>query len=473
MTQLNPYLHPQIAALLQETDMLLISSEDHDGPVHVLVPEIMRENAQKFLKVFKELGINGTVHYAHKASRSTALVKCAHSLGLSIDVASKNELVSALVQGFNGADISCTGPKDNKFLKRAVETGCLIAIDSLSELHRLTDVLSPEHKVNILIRLNDLAPADRKLQLKPSRFGLSKQQLSQVYDFLHANPRITFVGFHYHHDGYDSIAKAEFVKDMLSTIHEAYKQGFSPTILNIGGSFRAQTLAEPKAWQGYVDQLCERVRLDQPTDVWGTDPYGLKMNESRKLIGREKLLSLSSNEQPDSFLHAVLNSDFSADQSLAEVIGDNIFTVMIEPGYSLIYNCGVSIFTVTEVKDAGNNNFFIVLNGNMFHLASRMFEPVNDPILIPRHQATTAEFSGYLVGNLCREDDFLMKRKINFSQKPQSGDLVIFANTAAYSSDFEETMSIQQPRGTKLIATQSTHSWKIMTEDEYISHLER
>lgn len=469
MVTLSPALHPQIAALLQQKDALFDLSRTHEGPTHVVVPEIMRENAVPFFSVFKRKNIHGVVSYAHKASRSPSLVRYSQSIPLHIDVASKNELRSAIQAGYTGSQISCTGPKSDLFLQLALETGCLIAIDSVTELQRAREILAETQTARILVRLHDLSSTDRQLTLKKSRFGIAKKQLPDVYAILREDNRIALEGFHHHHDGYDAIAKAEFLKDMLHVVEDAHRQGFRPTILDIGGSFRAPVLEHPSRWEEYVDQLCEKVRRGQSTDIWGNDTYGLQLSESGKLTGREKLLSFSTIDTPEQFLEAVLSSEFAANQSLADAIGDNLFTLMVEPGYALLYNAGISIFTVTEVKMTEDGTRFLVLNGNMFHISSRMFEYIADPIHIPIHPTRQGNTDAYLVGNLCREDDFLMRRKVHFPQEVATGDLLVFANTAAYSSDFEETQSIQQAPGKRYIATLRGNHWNICTEEEFIT----
>ncbi len=466
MIPLKPFLHPALRELLGEADLLRAATQNHDGPVHIIVPAIMEDNIATLQSTFAKLGAEVAIHYAHKASRASAFVATAKKAGIHIDVASLGELESALARGFSGEQISCTGPKSDAFLGRAAQLGCLIAVDSFAELVRLEKQLEPQQTARILIRLNDLSAQGRKLQVKASRFGVSKQQLPAMYDWFKAHTNITLLGFHYHHDGYDSNAKTEFLRDLLFVMQDAYQQGFSPRIIDLGGSLRAATLQDPSAWQDYVDDLCQLVREGKPAPVWGTNPYGLTTNDVGAVVGREKLLSLSSSDSPQAFLSAILTSEFSAGQTLLDTLNENFFTLMIEPGYALIYNAGISLFTVMEVKESSDGNSFVVLNGNMFHLASKMFEPISDPQLLAwKVKPLPGGFSGYLVGNLCREDDFLMKRQVHFPQKPQPGDIIIFANTAAYASDFEESAAIQQTPGKKIVAQKDNGRWKILSQE--------
>ena len=116
---------------------------------------------------------------------------------------------------------------------------------------------------------------------------------------------------------------------------------------------------------------------------------------------------------------------------------------MIEPGYALVFNAGLTVLRVIDVKtDAAGNNI-IVTNGNMYTLGSRMYEPLTDPIIIPSSERARKDWKGYIVGNLCREDDFLMQRKIETNYKPIVDDLIVFPNTGAYA-DFEDANPILQ-----------------------------
>ena len=59
-----------------------------------------------------------------------------------MDVASHGELLSALQAGFVGERLEATGPKNEKFIRLALQHGVVIAIDSTDELFLISKVLS-------------------------------------------------------------------------------------------------------------------------------------------------------------------------------------------------------------------------------------------------------------------------------------------------------------------------------------------
>jgi diaminopimelate decarboxylase len=114
-----------------------------------------------------------------------------------------------------------------------------------------------------------------------------------------------------------------------------------------------------------------------------------------------------------------------------------------------------------------------VLDGNIYNLGlAKMFHYTTDPILIPQKQSdenSHQEFQAFVVGNLCREDDFLINRLINFTQEPQPGDLLIFTNTAAYFAGFEDASPIMHPTSKFLVVSKTEKDeWIISTPENYI-----
>ena len=255
------YIKPKLALTLQEfinTQDLFAIKSLHEGVVHIGFPDQMQHNIQRFQNCFASFGLEPEIYYAHKSSKNPCFVKHAYEQGIKIDVASKNELLSALQAGFSGEKIEATGPKNNDFLTLAIKNNCLISIDSQSELERIIQIqtnLDQNQKVRILIRLNNLPINGRSINLKPSRFGINYQELPQLYLILVQYENILLEGFHFHVDGYDASMKGGFLDSMLEVLKSAYYHGFQPTILNIGGAFRDQTLQDYQDWTSYIESI--------------------------------------------------------------------------------------------------------------------------------------------------------------------------------------------------------------------------
>ena len=176
-------IQPKINSNLQE----FINSQDlfalknlHEGVVHIGFPEEIKQNIDKIKTVFENLGVELKLYLAHKATKNQAFVKQALKCGIGIDVASKNELISALSAGFTGDKIEATGPKNDDFLMLAIFHNCLVSLDCVSELQRLIDIyqkLNLKTKIPILIRLNNPEIVGRNIKVKDSRFGSNKENL--------------------------------------------------------------------------------------------------------------------------------------------------------------------------------------------------------------------------------------------------------------------------------------------------------
>jgi diaminopimelate decarboxylase len=473
MPQLKPLLHPKVRDVIRDTGLLFRAADLHAGPVHIIVPEVMDDSIARFRNTFSELGVDTHIYFAHKATRSPALVKQAQYNGINIDVASVNELVSALANGFTGTRISCTGAKNDTFLTLAIQHGCIISLDSVEELDRilkLRAVIRNASPTSLLVRVNDLRTKDRDIQLKRSRFGIAKKDLPAVLERIKgAKDGLRFRGFHYHHDGYDSETKAGFLEDMLSLTEQAFRNGLTPDSIDIGGVYKTKLIEDYTAWGEYVERLCSRVLEGLDPEVWGTSPYGLHLNEKGRLSGKEKLQSLAGKDDYVPFVQDVFLNETLRERPLNSLIAEAMLRIIIEPGNALVYNCGFTLVRVIGVKHDPSGDAIVLTDANIFNLSSKMFDPLTDPFLIraPGSAPEEAEFPAYVAGNLCREDDMLLRRRVSFPAMPKPGDLLCFANTAAYSSDFEDAHAIQQPTGKKWVVTGSPGIFALCAEEVY------
>lgn len=464
---IKPYIHPKLKKVVESKNKLFEVSKLHNGAIHILMPEIMEENIHEFKNVFEELEIDYDIRYAHKVNKSTALVRQAKSNGINMDVASYNELVSALSCGFTGKEISCSGPKSKKFLLLALQHGCLISLDSIGELETIIE-LSHKHgisNVDTLIRINDLAGPDRNLLKKNVKFGIPQRKLEELKQLCKENSFINLKGIHFHFDEFQFEIKAGAIENALIIFQQLYSEGFTPTIIDIGGGFRGKELEDKNDWEKYIDFLSDAKRNNSPSDTWGNRAYGVHVNGRGGIDGREIVTKRYRELNNGEFLNSILSKEFEENQPIYKKINESMFTVMIEPGYSLAINTGFTILKVESYKTLSNGDEAITVNANILNLSSRMWEYYLDPILIPREEKNNEGFYGYIIGNLCRDDDILIQRKVYFKQKPESGDLILLMNTSSYVSDFEDATAIQQEPGKKFIAKNINNNIELFDEN--------
>jgi len=461
---------------IQNEDLFALKNL-HEGVVHVGFPQEIEQNIEKVKEVFNNFGIELKLYLAHKATKNQGFVKQALKCGVGIDVASKNELISALACGFTGEKIEATGPKNSEFLQLAILHFCLISIDSIQELQRLVEIyqkLNLNKQVPILIRINNPEITGRNVTVKNSRFGSNKQEISSFYKIIREYKFLDFKGFHFHADGYDPNMRAGILEDLINLMQKSFEAGFSPEIVNLGGALREQTLEDYQDLSEYLEELENKLLTNQKLPTWGNQSYGLFVNEKNKIGGKDKALSRFYKSSFDIDLQTTLESENQGGRILAEILTENMFSLALEPGYAILQQAGISVVKIIEVKKASDSRNLIVVEANLYNLGlAKMFQYITDPILISKqkenHEKTQNEkpFQALIVGNLCREDDFLIDREISFDIKPEAGDLLIFTNTAAYFAGFEDGSPIMHPTSKFLVAYKQNSNWKITTPENY------
>jgi len=192
-------------------------------------------------------------------------------------------------------------------------------------------------------------------------------------------------------------------------------------------------------------------------------------SEQGKIKGTLNTYKFFDPQSSDSYLDELLSQPSSlANQSVGEVLRDRMIEVMIEPGRALADQCGITTAKVAYTKKSSTGESLIGLEMNRADLAFLEHEVFIDPILVTCDENTSNRpSSAYVLGNLCLEGDLIFIRKINFIAIPQSGDLLVFANTAGYYSDFSAHSAIRQPKATKVAISKQDNSLLWSLDDLY------
>ncbi|MDE1171623.1 MAG: hypothetical protein PW734_10525 [Verrucomicrobium sp.] len=467
-----PRLGPEMKALLDSTDTLFRAAALHNGPVHLITPGALERNVAQMREAFESLGLDHQIYFAHKACKSSALAKQARKSGIGIDVASRNELVAALGAGFTGERIICTGPKNREFLRLALMQGCLISCDSEDELEKLAELLEEHPEIasaQILLRISNIRSRDRSAIAAASRFGIPQESLPRIFEWLPTVPRLVLKGFHNHNDERNRDAKAGFIDNLLSLMEQAYAAGFAPTIVDIGGGLRSIRVANAQDWSDFIDQLAQGLLDKTGTGTWRNFGLGMSISEKGAIAGRERVQGkYASDEEFQDVLTTVLQNDAFRGRPLAEIFAENMFSIAVEPGFALLQQCGLTLLRVVGVKEAADGTPLVLVDGNIYSLSQGVTEILYDPYLIPRQKEGQARpFAANVIGNMCREEDVITKRRIVFDQVPREGDLLCFTNTAAYNSDFEDSNPHQHPMGRRFVAQERGGEWSLLSEEAY------
>tara|TARA_B100001750_G_C15486354_1_gene588544 strand:+ start:99 stop:1574 length:1476 start_codon:yes stop_codon:yes gene_type:complete len=470
---LTPIVSESIKEWLEDPKRVFTASDYHKGPVHIIFPENMTKNINDLKQTMDDMGLQYRIFFAHKPTKSAAFIRQALYSNIGLDVASENELVSALSAGFTGDNIECTGVKSNAFLELALRHKCLVVADSIGELNRMKMIKQQcnlLHKTNILIRVSDVRFADRQQKLRHSRFGVPQNALAEVLEFFDHNDDFIFKGYHLHNDERESDIRAGQLESLLTMMEDAYRLGHEPIYINIGGGLRRKVLENYDSWAHFVNALEESLMEHRDAVSWERYGYGMRLNDKGKVMGRGAVQGLIPNIDFTQVLKDMFTSNRQRGRELGAIITENGFDVITEPGNALLDQCGISLFTVIETKQSRDGANLVLMDANMYNLAVPMREYLLDPIHIPRSKNEDFEnltYEGYLIGNLCREEDFLMRRKLSFKQKPQAGDIIAFINTAAYKMDFENANPHLHSDGRKIVAYKKEGQWFSCSEDAY------
>lgn len=470
---IRPKIHNLVQEYITNKENLDIVSHFSDWPIHIIFPDIFRENIEKYKNFFNEYNLDYKIFYAHKTNKSSAFLQIAEEENIWMDVASKNELTHALACGFTWERISCSGPKSNDFLFLAMKHGCLISIDWIHELQQIVEIYNRWNfpRVNLLIRINDLTSSDRVIASKNTKFWLSQTLLPKVYDLLNKYDFLILQGIHFHFDEHQHEIKAWAIENAIWILQESYQYWFTPSIIDIWWGMRWEELEDKKDWKNYIDFLSDSKKQWLDTHTWWNRGYWIHVSDRWWIEGRELVEKRYREIDPIKFLWNVLN--FQTFQWwLLESIQDSMFQIMIEPGYSLTLWCGFTLLKITGYKNLSNWDEAIIVNANILNLSSKMWEYFTDPILISKNQNNVTDwndnFYGFIFWNLCRDDDILIQKKVYFQSKPSIWDYVLFMNTSSYISDFEDASPISQDKWMKIVVKKQKNNFKIYPDKNVI-----
>jgi len=119
---------------------------------------------------------------------------------------------------------------------------------------------------------------------------------------------------------------------------------------------------------------------------------------------------------------------FEYARALRETIGENIVTLILEPGRVIIGNAGILVTRVLYTKSTANKRFIIVDAGMNDLIRPALYDSFHavQPVKMTHSEMFTAD----LVGPICETGDFLAKGRKMPPFKP--GDLVAIMSAGAY-----------------------------------------
>ncbi|MDK1474495.1 Y4yA family PLP-dependent enzyme [Streptomyces sp. 549] len=482
---LRPRLEPPLAALLEAGPFLHSLADALGSPLNVLLPDVVAENAARFRAVYRRHHLTGRVYFAHKANRSSALLRrlaAEESRSVGVDVASTGELQHALSCGFTGDRVMATGPKDAGFLWLAARVGATVNLDSLGELEQLASLVRGHgmERVEVLVRLSGFESdsvsdgAGTRMLSRRSRFGTPVRDVDALWKALerHADA-VELIGAAYHLDTTGAEEKARALERCVLLLDDCRARGLTPRAVDIGGGFGVGYLADADEWERWTTALSEAVLGERAPLTWRGHGYGLR-NEGGTVRGTAALYPAHRTTAGPGYLDELLSRPAPVlGRPPATLLLEHLHDLHIEPGRALVDQCGLSLARVLEVSTAGDEpaRHLVRLGMNAGDVSLEEHGVLVDPVLIPREGPQEPEQTGpvgvHLVGNLCLEADLITRRTVFLPRLPRAGDLLAFANTAGYAMDFRAHHAQRQPAARTVAVHKDGATWRWCPDEDY------
>jgi diaminopimelate decarboxylase len=470
MLHLTPRIDADVQSLLDADDLLKQLVDGLGSPLNVVLPHRVAVNVAAFRETYRKHRLSGHIYFAHKACRSSALLREVAATEAGADVASLGELQHALGAGFAPGRIMATGPKNREFLWLAARTGVIVNADSAAELADLAAIVAAHRlpRVRVMIRLSGFPSPGVQVLSRRSRFGVPAGDLAEVLDLVgkHAD-RLELVGVSYHLDTTGVPEKAVALQGCLDALDECRGRGLRPWSLDIGGGFGVNYLADGAEWERYTSELAQAVLGRRPPMTWHGHGYGLR-NEAGTLRGALGLYPAHRPLAGPAYLDQLLGTGAPGHRRpLGGLLLDAMYDLDIEPGRALLDQCGLVLAAVEEVREEGGE-ILVRLGLNARDVSLEEHGVLMDPVLLPRSASCgTAPAGVYLLGNLCLETDLITRRKVFLPARPVPGDLLAFVNTAGYFMDFSATRALHQPIGRTVAVTPDGYRWRWCLDEQY------
>ncbi|MCP2289767.1 decarboxylase [Nocardia amikacinitolerans] len=486
-------IHPLIRAFLDARETLDETLTRFGSPVHLVFPQVFAENLENLRAVLDRELPRYRICYAHKANQSRAFVRTAEHTGIAVDVASPQELASAIGAGFGPMRIEVTGPKGEAFLRDLIDCGATINVDNLWELRRIAELAGDRAEVPVLLRVSGFPGSPL------SRFGVPLNHVDRALGLLSAQRgRISFLGFAFHIDTGENAERVRAVDACLALVEQAYAHGLSPGVLDLGGGLRQVFTADADRFDGYVRALRESLLGRGEPMSWGDNTFGYHV-EGGAVHGTPVFHKYANTIPATKMLADLLTSPLErhGGRTVAQVAADNLLDLWFEPGKALVDHAGVTVARVVFVKELGDGTLLVHVDLSRDAVTPADQEVMVDPIVLPgavrdgvppawcgdgainppRSAADTVlvretgPVGVFFAGRLCLERDLITNHKVWLANRPRSGDLVVFPNTAAYHMDLSAASASMQPPPPKLAVARRGGGFEVCRDIDYEPHV--
>ncbi|AWB82128.1 diaminopimelate decarboxylase [Corynebacterium yudongzhengii] len=335
------------------------------------------------------------VHYASKAFLTRTIARWVKEEGLSLDVASGNELAVALRAGFPAARITAHGNnKSTQFLRTCVEEKVgHVVLDNHGELAALADIAAEA--------------------------GVRQPVMVRVKPGVEAH-----------------------TNEMIATAHEDQKFGFS---LADGAAWNAVTAVVDSPHLELVGLHCHigsqifdaggfNLAAARVLELYGRVHDELDVRLPELDLGGGYGIAYTADQQPLD-VEALAREMLEAVREHAEDAGIEAPTVLVEPGRAIVGPSTVTVYTVgfnktISTSETDTRRYVAVDGGMSDNIRPALYGAQYDARLVNRRAAGKLTATR-VVGSHCESGDILISDE-DYPDDLTTGDLLAVANTGAY-----------------------------------------
>lgn len=437
---LTPLISTWIRGLTDQKKGLDDAIMEHGSPLNIHEKQSFLHNMDEMSAAFTKYDLDHRIFFARKANKCMLFPQAAFEHGHGVDTASYRELKQCIDLGIKAEHIVCTAAvKTDRLIALAIQHGVSLAIDNWDECERIQHIAEELHRhVHIIVRLHGFVSDGKRLH---TRFGFSIADVPGLIDNTFGKGNIfsqfVYKGLHFHLNGYSTQERADALWQCSELIEQLTGRGIKTESLDFGGGIVMNYLSSKEEWQEFDQAMQQAVRLEREELTIANDGLGYQLIDG-KLHGQLAVYPYYNEVNKASFLEQILTTAKDG-MPLYEKLRSLNIQLRIEPGRSLLDQCGITVARVSFRRLDTKGNLLIGLEMNRTQLRSSSADFLLDPIHIPTEKAIEEPTQGYLVGAYCLEQEFILKRKLRFTQLPQVGDLFAFVNTAGYMMHFYES----------------------------------
>lgn len=367
-------------------------AREYGTPLYVMDEEAIRRVCRSYQTGMDQYyNGRGLVCYASKAFCCKEIYRVVQSEGLGVDVVSGGELYTALEAGFDPAKICFHGnSKSNAELSMALEAGVgRIVADNLAELRRLDAIAARLETVpNVLLRVKPGIDAHTHAFVQTGKidskfgFALETGEAFEAAKFCQSCAHLKLVGLHCHigsqiFDTEPFALAARVMAEFLSELRD--RLGVVLTELNLGGGFgiRYTEQDDPKPYEAYMEAAASA------------------LNET-----------CAAHDFPVPF-------------------------ILMEPGRSIVGAAGITLYTVSAVKEIPNVRTYVLMDGGMCdNPRYALYQSAYDVLVANR--ADQPRDAVVTVGGKCCESGDMIGEFLSIQHAKENDVLAVLA-TGAYN----------------------------------------